>query len=50
MTYEAKVFCGTFSRNGKHFVTATQGSITSIGRYMPHDILNAFLDFIFCCR
>lgn len=25
MSYDAKVFCGTFSRNGNHFVTAGQG-------------------------
>lgn len=25
MSYDAKVFCGTFSRNGKHFLTASQG-------------------------
>lgn len=30
MTYDAKVFCGTFSRNGKHFVTASQGQWSSI--------------------
>lgn len=27
MSYDAKVFCGTFSRNGKHFVTAGQGEV-----------------------
>lgn len=25
MSYDAKVFCGTFSRDGNHFVTASQG-------------------------
>lgn len=30
MSYDAKVFCGTFSRNGKHFVTASQDHMIRI--------------------
>ncbi|XP_031619571.1 DDB1- and CUL4-associated factor 11 [Contarinia nasturtii] len=29
-SYEAKVFCGIFSRNGKHFVTASQDNMIRI--------------------
>lgn len=29
MSYDAKVFCGTFSKNGNHFVTASQGESMS---------------------
>lgn len=45
---EKKIFCGTFSRDGNHFVTASQGTFFAIAFLIIFDIWQ-FVRLMFLC-